>query len=130
LGLAGAGALLFALAPVVGIALIGLLLAGPTALADVMWFMPETAMKGAGIGFVALPTAAWLLLRRVAIGHTLLAAGIAAAIGAPIGALLVPLGFLSGDVPGAIDGAMTGFAIAAAVLRLTLGRAVRPHLGS
>ena len=122
LGLAGAGAFLFALAPVVGMTLLLASYAGPSALADVTWFFPEIALKGAGIGFVALPTAAWLLLRRVAIGRTLFGAGVAVAIGAPIGAVLAPINCFSNGVPGVINGAMVGFAVATVVLRLTLGR--------
>ena len=127
LGLAGTGALVFALAPVVGMTMIEFLSAGSTALADVTWFMPEIAVKGAAIGFVTLPTAAWLLLRRVAIGRMLFAAGIGATIGAPIGAMLVPLSAFSSNVPGVIDGALVGFALATATLRVTVGRVVHPR---
>ena len=122
LGLACSGAILGALAAMASISLLVSLRMGLGAVANASVLLPWIALKGAEAGAVAFPAAAWLLLRRVAVGHALLGAGAAIVVGAIVGELLRPFNPYSQNVPGLLLGAVSGFALGVSALRLSLGR--------
>src|SRR5262249_45091895 len=92
--------------------------------------LPFTAIFTAAVGFVAFPTASWLLLRRVSIGVALAATGLCTIVGSLFGEWIDPSKPIPFAIPGLVRGAVVGFVVGVVLLRLASGQfriTTKPH---
>jgi hypothetical protein len=121
-GLAFGGAILGAVAATVAMVLLIAVRLGIAALPAVSVVLPFIAIWAAAAGFLAFPTASWLLLRRVSIGVALAATGLSIVGGSLLGEWLEPFNPYSHAMPGFMRGAVGGFVVSVIVLRLAPGQ--------
>jgi len=129
-GLALGGATLGAVVATIAMVILIVVRLGITALPSASAILPFTAICTAAAGFVAFPTASWLLLRRVSIGVALAATGLCTIVGSLFGEWIDPFKPFSYTIPGLVRGAVVGFVVGVVLLRLASGQlrtTSKPH---
>jgi hypothetical protein len=129
-GLAFGGAIVGAVAATIAMVILIVARLGIGYLPRASALLPFTAISTAAAGFVAFPTASWLLLRRVRIGVALAATGLCTIVGSLFGEWIDPFNPYSYTIPGLVRGAVVGFVVGVVLLRLASGQfriATKPY---
>lgn len=92
---------------------------------DTVGVLATLGAAGAGLGSIAVPALAWLLLRRVPLGRAVAGVALGALLGAGVGEWLAPFSPYARHPAGFLVGALTGFLLAGVLLRVTSARQLR-----
>jgi hypothetical protein len=96
---------------------------------DTAGVLATLGVVGAGMGSVAVPTLAWLLLRRVALGRTVAGVTLGALLGAGAGQWVAPFNPYDRHPAGFLVGALAGCLVAGILLRASAPSVVRARAG-
>ncbi|HJQ20083.1 MAG TPA: hypothetical protein VJ867_07030 [Gemmatimonadaceae bacterium] len=127
LGLAAAGAVAGGVCAAIVAALLIAENFGAATLArwDTVGVLASLGVAGAGLGSVALPALAWMLLRRIPLGRAVGGVALGALLGAGVGEWLAPFTPYARQPAGFLVGAAIGFLAAGLLLRVSTERGTR-----